>query len=76
MDRCRRARRAAGAGQDHVGAAARTGGRIRLVEIEGVDLQACGGTHVRSTGEIGALTVGKIENKGRQNRRISLTLVE
>jgi misacylated tRNA(Ala) deacylase len=54
----------------------RIGGRIRLVEIEGVDLQACGGTHVRSTGEIGALTIGKIENKGRQNRRISLTLVE
>ena len=53
-----------------------TGGKIRLVEIEGVDLQACGGTHVRSTGEIGALTVGKIENKGRQNRRISLTLVK
>ena len=50
--------------------------RVRLVEIEGVDLQACGGTHVRSTGEIGALTVGKLENKGRQNRRISLTLVE
>jgi misacylated tRNA(Ala) deacylase len=54
----------------------RIGGRIRLVEIEGVDLQACGGTHVRSTGEIGALAVGKIENKGRQNRRISLTLVD
>jgi misacylated tRNA(Ala) deacylase len=51
-------------------------GRVRLVEIEGVDLQACGGTHVRSTGEIGALLVGKVENKGRQNRRISLTLVE
>jgi misacylated tRNA(Ala) deacylase len=51
-------------------------GRVRLVEIEGVDLQACGGTHVRSTGEIGAVSVGKIENKGRQNRRISLTLVE
>ena len=51
-------------------------GRVRLVEIAGVDLQACGGTHVRSTGEIGALSVGKIENKGRQNRRISLTLVE
>jgi misacylated tRNA(Ala) deacylase len=49
-------------------------GRVRLVEIAGVDLQACGGTHVRSTGEIGALTVGKVENKGRQNRRISLTL--
>ncbi|MGH2394878.1 MAG: alanyl-tRNA editing protein, partial [Candidatus Limnocylindria bacterium] len=48
--------------------------RIRLVEIEGVDLQACGGTHVRSTGEIGAVAVGKIENKGRQNRRIAITL--
>ena len=51
-------------------------GRVRLVEIAGVDLQACGGTHVRSTGEIGALGVGKIENKGRQNRRISLTLLD
>ena len=51
-------------------------GRVRLVEIAGVDLQACGGTHVRSTGEIGALSVGRIENKGRQNRRINLTLVE
>jgi misacylated tRNA(Ala) deacylase len=51
-------------------------GRVRLVEIAGVDLQACGGTHVRSTGEIGAVTVGKLENKGRQNRRVSLTLVE
>ena len=49
-----------------------TGGRLRLVEIEGLDLQACGGTHVRSTGEIGALAVGKIENKGRQNRRVNI----
>jgi len=53
-----------------------TGGRVRLVEIEGVDLQACGGTHVRSTKEIGALAVGKLENKGRQNRRLSLTLMD
>jgi misacylated tRNA(Ala) deacylase len=52
------------------------GGRVRLVEIEGVDLQACGGTHVRSTAEIGALALGKLENKGRQNRRLSLTLVD
>ncbi|HEX6143032.1 MAG TPA: alanyl-tRNA editing protein [Geminicoccaceae bacterium] len=49
-----------------------TGGRVRLIEIDGIDLQACGGTHVRSTGEIGALVVGKIENKGRQNRRVNL----
>jgi misacylated tRNA(Ala) deacylase len=51
-------------------------GRVRLVEIAGVDLQACGGTHVRSTGEIGAVSLGKVENKGRQNRRVSLSLVE
>lgn len=49
-------------------------GRVRLIEIEGVDLQACGGTHVASTGEIGQVIVGKIENKGRQNRRVNLTL--
>jgi misacylated tRNA(Ala) deacylase len=56
----------------------RGAGRIRLVRIGGegkaVDLQPCGGTHVRRTGEIGAVTVGKIENKGKANRRISLTL--
>lgn len=51
-------------------------GRIRLVEIEGIDLQACGGTHVRSTAEIGAVAVTKIESKGRRNRRISLTLLD
>lgn len=56
----------------------RGAGRLRLVRIgEGpVDLQPCGGTHVRRTGEIGALTVLKIENKGRQNRRIALALVD
>jgi len=54
----------------------RTGGRIRLIEIDGVDLQACGGTHVRSTAEIGAIRIGKIENKGRQNRRVNLAFDE
>lgn len=49
-------------------------GRIRLIAIEGIDLQACGGTHVRSTGEIGRITVTKIEKKGRQNRRVAVTL--
>lgn len=49
-------------------------GRIRLIEIGGIDLQACGGTHVRSTGEIGVIRVAKIEKKGRQNRRIQLVL--
>ncbi len=47
-------------------------GTIRLVEFAGIDLQACGGTHVASTGEIGDVTVRKIENKGKQNRRITV----
>ncbi|SDZ32795.1 Ala-tRNA(Pro) hydrolase [Jannaschia faecimaris] len=55
----------------------RGAGRIRLVRIGAddapIDLQPCGGTHVRNTGEIGAVVVGKIENKGKSNRRISLT---
>ena len=48
-------------------------GRVRLVEIDGVDLQACGGTHVANTAEIGPLKVGKIEKKGRQNRRVTIS---
>src|SRR5262249_48032849 len=47
-------------------------GRVRLLDIVGVDLQPCGGTHVRNTGEIGPVVVTKIENKGRQNRRINV----
>ena len=49
-------------------------GRLRLVHIGTVDLQPCGGTHVAHTGEIGTIRVAKIENKGRQNRRITLTM--
>jgi misacylated tRNA(Ala) deacylase len=52
-------------------------GRVRLVSIGeagSVDLQACGGTHVRSTGEIGTVRIEKIENKGKQNRRVRLAL--
>jgi misacylated tRNA(Ala) deacylase len=45
-------------------------GRVRLMEIAGIDLQPCGGTHIRNTAEIGPVTISKIENKGRQNRRI------
>ena len=51
-------------------------GRVRLVVIgEGgsVDLQPCGGTHVRSTGEIGPVAVTRIEKKGKQNRRIRVS---
>lgn len=51
-------------------------GRVRLVRIGAgeatLDLQPCGGTHVRSTGEIGRLRIGKIEKKGRENRRVNL----
>jgi len=51
-------------------------GRVRLIRVEGLDLQPCGGTHVAQTGEIGAVTVTKIEKKGRQNRRVSVSLNE
>lgn len=51
-------------------------GKVRLIEIAGLDkpldLQACGGTHVQHTGEIGPVAVRKIENKGKQNRRVSI----
>ena len=54
-------------------------GRVRLVRIgEGagqIDLQPCGGTHVARTGEIGRAEIGKIENKGKQNRRGNLALI-
>ena len=56
----------------------RGAGRIRLVRIgqgaDQIDLQPCGGTHVARTGEIGALRLGKIENKGRENRRVHIHL--
>ncbi len=45
-------------------------GRVRLMEIEGIDLQPCGGTHVANVGEIGPVKVLKIENKGKRNRRV------
>lgn len=53
-------------------------GRVRLVAIGEnglIDLQPCGGTHVRSTGEIGRVAVERIENKGKQNRRIRIALL-
>ena len=51
-------------------------GDVRLLEIEGVDLQACGGTHVAQTGEIGPVKVAKIEKKSRLNRRVIVTFAE
>jgi misacylated tRNA(Ala) deacylase len=47
-------------------------GRVRLLEIPGVDLQACGGTHVRNTGEIGKLSVARIRSEGKRNKRVTL----
>jgi misacylated tRNA(Ala) deacylase len=49
-------------------------GRVRLLAIEGVDLQACGGTHVAQTAEIGRVECVKIENKGKMNRRFIIAL--
>jgi misacylated tRNA(Ala) deacylase len=57
----------------------RGAGQIRLVRIGSdarqVDLQPCGGTHVARTGEIGRVQIGKVENKGKQNRRVNISLV-
>ncbi|WP_172294442.1 alanyl-tRNA editing protein [Pseudoruegeria sp. HB172150] len=56
----------------------RGAGRVRLIRIGAgetqIDLQPCGGTHVARTGEIGTVRLGKIENKGKQNRRVNLLL--
>ncbi len=50
-------------------------GRVRLIEIDGLDLQPCGGTHVRATAEIGPVRVTQIEKKGKLNRRVRIALV-
>lgn len=50
----------------------RGAGRVRLLDIEGVDLQPCGGTHVRSTAEVGRLRLGKVQKKGARNRRVHI----
>jgi misacylated tRNA(Ala) deacylase len=50
-------------------------GRVRLIEIDGLDLQPCGGTHVKNVGEIGKVQVTQIEKKGKQNRRVRLALL-
>ena len=49
-------------------------GKIRLLEIDGIDLQPCGGTHLKSTSEVGDIRVGKVEKKGKRNRRVSILL--
>lgn len=52
----------------------RGAGRVRLVRIPGIDLQPCGGTHVRNIGEIGAIRVLRIRSEGRRNRRVEIAL--
>lgn len=49
-------------------------GRVRLLRIPGIDLQPCGGTHVRNTGEIGAIRVLRIRNEGKRNKRVEIAL--
>jgi misacylated tRNA(Ala) deacylase len=50
------------------------GGRVRVVEIEGFDAQACGGTHCQSTAGLGRFSITKFENKGKQNKRLYICL--
>ena len=52
----------------------RGSGQIRLVKIDGLDLQPCGGTHVANISEIGQVRIKKIEKKGKQNRRVRIVL--
>ncbi|WP_426394105.1 alanyl-tRNA editing protein [Ralstonia sp. R-29] len=49
---------------------------IRIIHIDGIDRQPCGGTHVRATGEIGRVVVTKIEKKSRQNRRVAVAFAD
>jgi misacylated tRNA(Ala) deacylase len=54
----------------------RGAGRVRLLRIAGVDLQPCGGTHVRNIGEIGAIRVVRVRNEGKHNRRVEIVLAD
>ncbi|MEM4267056.1 MAG: alanyl-tRNA editing protein AlaX, partial [Candidatus Nanoarchaeia archaeon] len=47
---------------------------LRVVNIEGFDMQACGGTHVKNLGEIVGIELVKVDNKGKDNRRIYFRL--
>jgi misacylated tRNA(Ala) deacylase len=54
----------------------RGAGRVRLLEIPGIDLQPCGGTHVRNIAEIGPIRVLRIRSEGKRNRRVEIALAE
>lgn len=49
-------------------------GSVRLLDIQGIDLQPCGGTHLKSTAEVGKIRIGKVEKKGKRNRRVNIHL--
>ena len=49
-------------------------GKLRFVKIGNIDFQPCGGTHVKTTKEIGKIKIGKIENKGKMNRRVNILI--
>ena len=49
-------------------------GKVRIVDIEGLDAQACGGTHLANTGQSRPIRITKVENKGRHNRRVRFAL--
>ena len=52
----------------------RGAGKVRLLKIPGIDLQPCGGTHVKNIGEIGAIRVTRIRNEGKRNKRVEIAL--
>jgi misacylated tRNA(Ala) deacylase len=54
----------------------RGAGRVRLLQIPGIDLQPCGGTHVRNIAEIGAIKVLRIRSEGKRNKRVEIALVD
>jgi misacylated tRNA(Ala) deacylase len=49
-------------------------GKVRVVEIEGFDAQACGGTHMHNTGEVGRFSIFRTDNKGKNNKRFYVGL--
>jgi misacylated tRNA(Ala) deacylase len=51
-----------------------SGGQVRVVEIQGFEAQACGGTHVRNTSEVGRFSIFRTENKGKINKRLYVRL--
>jgi misacylated tRNA(Ala) deacylase len=51
-------------------------GRLRVIDIDGIDRQACGGTHLTNTGQSRPIVIGKVENKGRHNRRVRFAFAD